>query len=93
MNILVLSAGTRNKIIQYFKRSTCGKVVATDMQTIAPAIYEADAHYIVPRITAPDYIDIVLDICRKESINAVLSLTDPELNLLAANGESLPKPG
>ena len=33
MNILVLSAGTRNKIVQYFKKTlgTDGKVICTDM--------------------------------------------------------------
>ena len=85
MNILILSAGTRNKIVQYFKKSISGKVVATDMQGIAPAIYEADKYYIVPRITAPGYIDLILDICKKENINAVLSLIDPELSVLAKN--------
>lgn len=87
MNILILSAGTRNKVVQYFKESIHGKVVATDMQLIAPAIYEADVYYQVPRITEPDYMDIVVDICRKEQIDAVLSLIDPELSLLAANQE------
>lgn len=87
MNILILSAGTRNKVVQYFKKAVgeSGKVVATDMQLIAPAIYEADKFYIVPRITEPGYIDLILDICRKEQINAVLSLIDPELSLLAQN--------
>lgn len=85
MNILILSAGTRDKVVQYFKKSTCGKVIATDCQNIAPAIYEADKFYIVPRITEKGYIDIILDICRKEEINAVLSLIDPELSLLAQN--------
>lgn len=85
MNILILSAGTRNKIVQYFRQTIDGKVVATDMQLTAPAIYEADTYYQVPRITTPGYIDIILDICKKEEINAVLSLIDPELNLLAEN--------
>lgn len=87
MNILILSAGTRNKVVQYFKKAVgeSGKVVATDMQLIAPAIYEADKFYIVPRITESGYIDLILDICRKEQINAVLSLIDPELSLLAQN--------
>ena len=87
MNILILSAGTRNKIVQYFKRTLAGKgrVIATDMQTIAPAIYEADQYYIVPRITEPGYIDLILDICKKEEISGVLSLIDPELSLLAEN--------
>ena len=89
INILILSAGTRNKIIQYFKKTLGenGKVIATDMSTIAPAIYEADKYYIVPRITEPGYIDIILDICKKENISGVLSLIDPELSLLAENEE------
>lgn len=87
MNILMLSVGTRNKIVQYFKHSVGakGKIIATDMKFTAPAIYEADKYYLVPCITEPGYIDIILDICQKEQINGVLSLIDPELNLLAKN--------
>lgn len=89
MNILLLSVGTRNLIVRYFKRVVGeeGRVVAADMQRIAPAIYEADSRYIVPRISDERYIDIVLDICRKEKIDGVLSLIDPELSLLAENEE------
>ncbi len=87
MNILLLSVGTRNKVVQYFKRTISGKVVATDMQLTAPALYEADKYYTVPRITENDYLDIILDICKKEGIDAVMSLIDPELNLLAANAD------
>ena len=85
VNILILSAGTRNKIVQYFRRTLAGKgtVVATDMSTMAPAIYEADRYYIVPRMTAPNYVEVILDICKKENITGVLSLIDPELSLLA----------
>lgn len=95
INILILSAGTRNKIVQYFKKTLGenGKVIATDMSTIAPAIYEADKYYIVPRITEPGYIDIILDICKKENISGVLSLIDPELSLLAENEEKFKKIG
>ena len=89
MNILVLSCGTRNKIIQYFKRELngAGKVIATDMSPNAPALYEADVHYIVPRMTAPGYLDVIYDICRKEQVTGVLSLIDPELSLLALHEE------
>ena len=85
MNILILSAGTRNKVVQYFKKTvgTTGKVVATDMSELAPAVYEADKFYKVPRMTEPGYIDVIFDICRKEQIQAVLTLIDPELSLLA----------
>lgn len=89
MNILILSAGTRNKVVEYFVRTLAGKgnVVATDMSELAPAIYEADKYYIVPRMTEPGYLDVILDICKKEKIDGVLSLIDPELSLLAKNKE------
>ena len=68
MNILILSAGTRNKIVEYFVKTLSGngKVFATDMSKLAPAIYEADKYYIVPKMTDPEYMDIILDICKKE---------------------------
>ncbi|ACX76234.1 protein of unknown function DUF201 [Fibrobacter succinogenes subsp. succinogenes S85] len=86
MNFLILSCGTRNKVVQYFKRTfKDGRIVATDCSEIAPALFDADKYYIVPRITADGYLDIILDICKKEHIDGVLSLIDPELNLLAKN--------
>lgn len=87
MNILILSVGTRNKIVQYFKKELMGRgvVVVTDMSLLAPAIYEADKYYIVPKITDYNYIYTILEICKKEKINGILSLIDPELSLLAKN--------
>lgn len=95
MNILILSCGTRNKIVQYVKRELAGsgKVIATDMSPNAPALYEADGHYLVPRITEPGYVDLILDICKKESINGVFSLIDPELSLLAEHEEEFKRLG
>lgn len=89
MNILLLSSGTRNKIVQYFRKALAGKgnVICTDMSNLAPSIYEADKFYTVPRMTEPGYIDVILDICKKEKIDGVLSLIDPELSLLAENKE------
>lgn len=85
MNILIASCGTRNKIVQYFKKALddTGRVIATDCSPNAPALYEADAHYIVPRITEEGYLEVLYEICRKENISGVLSLIDPELSLLS----------
>ncbi|NLW52075.1 MAG: ATP-grasp domain-containing protein, partial [Tissierellia bacterium] len=94
INILVLSSGTRNKIVQYFKRALTdengqrlGKVIATDLSEWAPSIYDADKYYLVPRVTDENYIDCILDICKKEEITGVLSLIDTELSILAKNQE------
>ena len=90
MNILILSCGTRNKVVQYFKDAVglSGKVFATDCSPYAPALYDADSFYIVPRMTAPDYVDEILTICKNEHIDGVLSLIDPELSLLAQHKEA-----
>ena len=85
MNILILSCGTRDKVVQYFREAFGkeGRVITTDCNPYAPALYEGDAHYIVPRMTAHGYIDVIFDICKKEQITGVLSLIDPELSFIA----------
>jgi carbamoyl-phosphate synthase large subunit len=95
MNILILSCGTRNKIIQYFKRElgSNGLVMAADCSELAPALYDADKYFIVPGINEASYLDTILDICQENDIRAVLSLIDPELSLLAANKDLFLKAG
>ena len=85
INILILSCGTRNKILQYFKKElgNRGKVMAADCSELAPALYDADKHFIVPRLDDNEYLDIVLSICKENQVKGVLSLIDPELSLLA----------
>lgn len=93
MNILILSVGTRNKIIQYFKKELKeeGKVIATDCSSLAPALYEADKYYITKRITEDGYLEEILDICEEEKIDTVLTLIDPEISLISENIEKFKK--
>lgn len=89
MNILVLSCGTRVLLMQYFKKQLEGKgrLIATDCNPFAPALFEADKHYVVPRITHPDYMNTIKEICVKEKIKGVLTLIDPEISLIARHKE------
>ncbi|MFE1242846.1 ATP-grasp domain-containing protein [Fictibacillus sp. NPDC058756] len=90
LNILILSCGTRNKIVQYFKKELAGTgmVMATDCSELAPALYEADKYFIVPRMDSEGYLDNILSICKENHIKAVLSLIDPELSLLAEHRQA-----
>lgn len=85
MNIVISCCGTRNSTVRYFKEELHGKgeVIATDCSPLAPALYEADHCYVVPRIHEPGYLQELLSICRKHKADAILSLLDPELLLLA----------
>ena len=85
MNILFCSVGRRCELLKDF-RATLGdqvKIVVTDNSQVAPAMAFADKAYLVPLISDPSYISIILDICKKEEIQAVTTLIDPEIMLLA----------
>lgn len=87
MNILFTCAGRRTYLLKYFKENleAGDKVVATDMQLTAPALQVADVKIQVPAVYDPKYIDVTLEICKKQKIEALLSLNDLELPILAAN--------
>jgi carbamoyl-phosphate synthase large subunit len=95
MNILITSAGRRSQIVKYFQKELCeiGLVVAADSNPYSSAIYEADKHYIVPKVDSEFYIDTLIDICGKEKICAIFSLIDPELSILARNIKRFEKIG
>ena len=85
MNVLILTAGSRVQTVTYFKRALAGhgRVITTDASELAPALYAADGHHVVPLISDPEYLPTILRICRDDEISVVLSLLDPELSLLA----------
>lgn len=87
MNILFTCAGRRTYLLKYFKENLNDgdKIMATDMQLSAPALQIADVKIKVPAVYADDYVDITLNICKDEKIDALISLNDLELPILAQN--------
>ena len=87
MNILFTCAGRRTYLLKYFKEnlSKGDKIVATDMQLSAPALQVADVKIKVPAVYDPEYVDITLRICKMQEIDALFSLNDLELPILAEN--------
>ena len=89
MNILLSSGGRRVALLRQFRRALKqldlgGKVVTCDMSPTSSAYHEADAAELVPRVTAPGYVDRILEICRAHDIQMVIPLIDPELPVLAS---------
>lgn len=87
MNILFTCAGRRTYLLKYFKENLAegDKVVATDMQLSAPALQVADIKLQVPAVYDPEYVNITLNICREQKIDALISLNDLELPILSEN--------
>ena len=90
-NILFCSVGRRAKLLQDFRESMngCGKLIATDMSPVAPALFFADETYLVPPILAPGYFDKVKEIIVKSNAKAITTLIDPEIELLAKHRNEL----
>lgn len=87
MNILFTCAGRRTYLLKYFRDNLNPEdlIIATDMQLSAPALQVADIKIQVPAVYDPKYVDITLDICKNNHVDALLSLNDLELPILAVN--------
>jgi carbamoyl-phosphate synthase large subunit len=90
VNVLFTSVGRRVELIRAFRRACQslglgGRIVAVDIDPLAPALQLVDSRYIVPRLESSDYIPTIIEICRGEQIGLVFPLIDPDIPVLAQN--------
>lgn len=90
VNVLFTSVGRRVELLRAFRRAfqaleLPGHIVATDIDPLAPGLQLADRPYIVPRLSLPDYIPALTEICFREHVNLVFPLIDPDIPVLAAH--------
>ena len=88
-NLLFCSVGRRGRLLRNVKETVgkTGLIVGTDNQSTAPALQFCDRQYVVPRINDPEYVDIILKICKENNVKAITTLIDPEIEILANNAE------
>lgn len=90
-NILVTSAGKRVTLVKLFqvelkKIFPEGKVFTTELNPkMSPAAIISDGCFAVPKVTANNYIEKLLDICISNAIRIVVPTIDTELSVLSAN--------
>ena len=84
MNVLFTSSGRRVELISIFKAEGF-KTFAADSDPTAPSLYVVSKGFIVPRVvdTPQEYVNALLNICKRERIDIVIPLIDPELVILA----------
>lgn len=88
-SILFTNVGRRGKLMKDFIESIGEdiQIVASDNWSVAPALFTAQKYYLTPKIIEENYIDSLLEICKKENVKALTSLIDPEIKLLSQNAE------
>lgn len=98
INILFTSVGRRVELTRLFKKAytdlkLSGKVIATDIDPLAPALKEADRFYMVPRTSDDGFIPAIGEICQREKVNLVFPLIDPDIPVLARHRRLIEKSG
>ena len=85
MNLLFTCAGRRNYLIEFFKTIKGLRTTACDASYFAPALYAADEFFIVPEVYDVGYIPYLLRESKARDIDAIISLNDLELPVLASS--------
>ena len=88
MNILLTSVGRRSYMISYFKEALKGSGLvhaANSIETYAMSV--ANKAVITPLIYDDSYIDFLVSYCTENDIEAIISLFDVDLPILAKSRE------
>ena len=94
-SILFTNVGRRGKLMIDFIESIGNdiQIVASDNWSVAPALFTAQKYYLTPKIRDDNYIDSLLEICKRENVKAITSLIDPEIQLLSHNADKFVNEG
>jgi carbamoyl-phosphate synthase large subunit len=100
MNVLITSAGRRVSLVTYCKeelRKKLGenaRVFTTDLDpATSPACVLSDKGFKVGRFTDPDYMAVLLQLCKDNNVKLVIPTIDTELKLMAAHREQFKAAG
>lgn len=95
MNILLTSVGRRAYMVKFFKEvlNDKGQVHVCNSDDLSVAFKYADKSIISPLIYDDNYIPFLLNYCKGNHIDAIISLFDIDLLILAKNKKEFEKIG
>jgi len=96
--VLFLNAGRRVGLLRAFREALetldlRGRLIASDIQGYAPALYEADLGCLLPRSRDAGFLPALSDLCTREKVDLVVPLIDPDLPVLAEHRQALEATG
>lgn len=93
MNLLLTSVGRRTYLVEYFKQVPGVRVFVANSSPLSPAFAAADGTVVTPLIYEEAYIPFLLEYCKKEQIQVLLSLFDIDLPVLARHKKEFREAG
>lgn len=91
MNILITSAGRQIFLVNAFKEALDkkGKIFTSDIDKDAPALKTSDIGFISPAFTDKNYIKWLIDICKSNDVNLLITLNVDDLLILERNRRTI----
>jgi carbamoyl-phosphate synthase large subunit len=86
--VLFTCAGQRVDIVGAFRRAGA-TTIAADANALAPALYHADRHMLVPRIGDADYVPALRRVVDEHGVELIVPLTDLDQATLARRRDDL----
>ncbi|MGJ1194867.1 ATP-grasp domain-containing protein [Sphingobacterium spiritivorum] len=92
-NVLITSAGQRVSLVRAFQKEISkinkeNKVYTVDLNPVlAPACHISDGYRTVKRVSDPNYIPELIEICLELGVKIIIPTIDTELQILAENRE------
>ena len=89
--IIVTSIGKRVQLIEHLQKTF--KIIGVDAGEINAGRYFVDTFYRIPRAEDKDYIEVLLNICKKENVKGLIPLYEGEFQVLNSAREKFEEQG
>ena len=95
MNILISCIGKRGYLADYFRQylAPSDRILGTSNTPWTPGFTSCDLGIILPDIASDRYVDTLLAVCAENQVTALLSLFDPEIDVLSNRLDDFSKAG
>lgn len=98
VKILFTCIGRRVELVQAFRKAaeetqTDLELFSTDVSDSAPAAKFTDKTFVAPKISTPEYLPFLINLCKEERIDALIPTIDTDLMLLSENKDKFKEVG
>lgn len=68
-------------------------IIGIDMKPASFGLYQADESYVVPAASDPEYIDVLLELCKKKDARVLVPGSEPEMKVISENRQLFTESG
>ena len=85
MNLLFSCIGRRGYIAEWFREHLAvgDRIIGTSNTDWTPGFHACDAGFLMPDVSSEKYVPALLELCRREKVDAILSFFDLDVDAIA----------